>query len=373
MSKTPKGVRAPAFERLLSRFLKWFLTSWWFWIFYISLSVLFIFGISFNNPYSWAVTIRAIFISAFSLFIVWRWQLTSRELFIRRPDERVLIFLVLLIFALVFGLYYFSINNLPTSPETWSQYWFDLTKWMLLYSFILGFGYMLIHREVEAINTYYYSNFKEGEGSSKLSSYRDPKDEPYWIKKENVEGYWVLRFMYFWKSEFTIKARKLAKHSDWERIEVWIDAKKGIPKWVVSDYHYRELWYKVEGELPVLYTSFFLNFHTPIPVTNQKLASSIFQNFNKPTKDLLKTSITGRADGLVEDLREFFEIFSESWKNLHPKEWVSNFGLSEKTAAFASGLPWTYWRYPEGVEEKERYLQENIGRSEDQPQNKQTK
>ena len=370
LSRTPKGVRAPAFERLLSRFLNWFLTSWWFWLFYLSLSALFVLVVYLNHPSDWQIIIRMISISAVSLFFVWRWQITSKELFFRRPDERVLIFLVLVIFTLVFGVYYMSVNNLPTSPETWGAYWFDLIKWMLLYSCILGFGYMLIHRDYETVNTYFYKNLKGENESSKISSYRDPKDEPYWIKKENVKNYWVLRFMYFWKSELTLKTKKITRHSDWERIEVWIDAQTGNPKWVVSDYHYRELWYKVEGELPVLYTSFFLNFHTPIPVTNQKLAFSISKNFNKPTKDLLKTSITGKADELVEGLREFFEVFSESWKKLHPKEWVSNFGLSEKTAGFASGLPWTHWRYPKGVEEKENYVQENIARYEDQPQNK---
>ena len=42
--------------------------------------------------------------------------------------------------------------------------------------------------------------------------------------------------MYFWNSELTIKTKKIARNSDWERIEVWINAQKGIPKWIVSDY-----------------------------------------------------------------------------------------------------------------------------------------
>ena len=71
----------------------------------------------------------------------------------------------------------------------------------------------------------------------------------------------------------------------------------------------------------------------------------------------------------VRNSRSFLNLL-HSWKKLHPKEWVSNFGLSEKTAGFASGLPWTHWRYPKGVEEKENYVQENIARYEDQPQNK---
>jgi len=223
---------------------------------------------------------------------------------------------------------------------------------------------MVIHREVETVNTYFYSNLESKVGSSRFTGYRDPKDEPPWLKKEDSKGYWVLRFMYFWKYELTT-----VPHSDWERIEIWIDAQKGTPKWVVSDYHYRELWYKVEGELPVIYTSFFLNFHTPIPVINSEIAASISRSFNRPTKDLIKTSITGKADEIVEELRDFIEIFGKSWKKLHPKEWIVKFGLSDQTAGFASGLPWTHWRYSHGTEQKERYQRENIGRPEDQPQN----
>jgi len=54
-----------------------------------------------------------------------------------------------------------------------------------------------------------------------------------------------MRFMYFWHYEITT-----VPHADWERVEVWVDAENGTPKWVVSDYHYRELWYSIEKEIP---------------------------------------------------------------------------------------------------------------------------
>jgi len=171
--------------------------------------------------------------------------------------------------------------------------------------------------------------------------------------------------MYFWRYELTMDP-----HSDWERIEVWVDAKTGLLKWIVSDYHYRELWYKVEGNLPVLDASFLMNFHTPIPIINSKIASSISNSFNKPVKNLLATSLYGEQNEILKDLKDFFEIYSKIWMKLHPKDWIINFGLTERTAEFASGLPWTYWRYVFGVLEKNFYIKGNIGNSQYQPQNR---
>jgi len=371
LSRTPKGVRSQALERLLSSFLDWFLNSSFFWVFYLAISGLLIFVVYFSDISSFIPTISAIAVSALSLFLVWRWRIASKELFEKRPDERVLIFVVFVILALFSGLYFFQINNPPTNPATWTVTWILLAAGMFFFSLVLGIGYLLIHRELEMVNTYFYNNFESKLKSRRFSSYRDPKDEPSWLKKENVKGYWVFRFMYFWKYEFAVKSKTIVPHSDWERIEVWIDAQSGVPKWVVSDYHYRELWYKVEGDLPVLYASFLVNFHTPIPITNSKIASSISDSFNKPTKELLKTSLSGKEDKIVEDLKNFFEIFSKIWINLHPKDWIITFGLSDRAADFVCGLPWTYWRYVFGIDEKERYLRENIVQPEHQPQNRQ--
>ncbi|MCK5628154.1 hypothetical protein KAI12_01690 [Candidatus Bathyarchaeota archaeon] len=365
LSATPKGVRRLALEHLLSRFLEKFLRSWLIWIFYMSLSTVLVLSVYVLRPSDFSAIIGALIASAVTLFFVWRWRTISKDLFEKRPDERVLIFIVYIVLALLFGFYFSVIAYIPSNPETWVESWWMWTPWMLFLSFVLGVGYMLIHRDVEVVNTYFYDNSGSTSGSRSFSGYRDPKDAPYWLGKDDVEGYWVFRFMYFWKYEVTT-----VPHSDWERVEIWVDAETGIPKWVVTDYHYRELWYKVEGDLPVLYTTFIINFPTPIPITNSKELLRISHVSRKPTKDLIRTSISGTADEFVEDLQDFFDELSEFWVELHPKDWVSGFGLSERAAGFCSALPWTYWRYSYGVEEKERYLRENIGRPENQPQNR---
>ena len=363
LRRTPKGVRSLALERLLSKFLKFFLRAMIFWVFFLSLAALMVLAVYIRDPSDLTRLFSALTVTLVSLAMVWQWRRVSKKLFEKRPDERLLILIVSLILALSFLFFYINIVNPPLDPLNWAGQWNGTIAWMILFSGILGFGYFVIHREAEVLTTYFYGNSEVEAGSSRFTGYRDPKDEPFWIRNENVESYWILRFMYFWKYELAT-----VPHSDWERIEVWIDAQKGTPKWVVSDYHYRELWYKVEGDLPILYTSFFLNFHTPIPITNSKLTASIDSRFNKSTKDLLKTSLSGRADEVIEELKNFFEVFSESWKELHPKDEIINFGLSDKTAGFLSGLPWTYWRYPYGVEEKEKYLREIIVEPEDQPE-----
>jgi len=365
LSQTPKGIKSQAFERLLSKFLDWFLNSRWFWVFYFSISTLLITAVYVNSHSSYIPTISAIAVSIISLFLIWRWRVASKQLFEKRPDERVLIFAVFIILALSSGIYFLQINNPPTNPATWSITWVILAIAMFLFSLVLGLSYLLIHREFEMVNTYFYYNNQFKTKSRRFSSYSDPNDEPFWIKEERVETYWVFRFMYFWRYELTMDP-----HSDWERIEVWVDAKTGLLKWIVSDYHYRELWYKVEGNLPVLYASFLMNFHTPIPIINSKIASSISNSFNKPVKNLLATSLYGEQNEILKDLKDFFEIYSKIWMKLHPKDWIINFGLTERTAEFASGLPWTYWRYVFGVLEKNFYIKGNIGNSQYQPQNR---
>ncbi|MGD8545924.1 MAG: hypothetical protein PVH12_07090 [Candidatus Bathyarchaeota archaeon] len=362
LSTTPKGVRRLAFETLISRFLAKFLNSWLVWLFYLSISTLLLFAAYVIQPSNPQIFISPIVYSAATLFFVWRWRKISPDLFERRPDERVLIFIVYIVLALLFGFYFESLMRPPTSPETWLRSWFIWTRWMLLLSLLLGLAYVFIHREVEVTNTYYYDNSKPATEPYRFTGYRDAINEPYWLKQDNTKAYWVLRFMYFWKYEIT-----RTPHSDWERVEIWIDAEEGKPKWVVTDYHYRELWYRVEGELPLLYTTFFINFHSPIPITDSNEVMTLSHIFGKTSSSLAKTVVTGTVDEIVENLEDFFERLSKSFVELHPGEWISSFGLSERAANFCSKLPWIHWRYPHGVENLEKYLSEPIVKMEDQP------
>lgn len=315
-------------------------------------------------PYSsgveYPVLASAAIASAATLFFVWRWREASKELLQRRPDERVLITIVYAILALLYGFYFQVIVNPPATPEVWAGSWSVWTKWLLLLVLLLGFGYLSIHRECEVVNTYFYDNSPSG--VSRVLPFKEPYDEPFWIKEDNVKAYWVLRFMYFWRYE-------VAKipHSDWERVEVWVDAENGTAKWVVSDYHYRELWYKAKANLPMLYIRFFLNFHTPIPIVNLDETESISRVLRQKNRNLVKIAASGKASEIAESLRSSFENSSKLMTDLHPADWICGYGLPNVAAGFCSKLPWTYWRYPHGLEKAETYLQKPAAQIEDQP------
>ena len=362
-SSSPKGVRRLALERLLARFLEWFIPSRAIWIFYLLLSALLVSSAyTYSKGGEYPVVASAVLASAVTLFFVWRWRKASKELLERRPDERVLIFVVYIILALLYGFYFEVLVNPPAIPEGWVWSWLVWSRWLLLLTLLLGLGYVFIHRETEVVNAYFYDNSQPTSDTSRASPFKEPRDMPFWLKEEKVKAYWVLRFMYFWRYE-------VAKipHSDWERVEVWVDAEKGTAKWVVSDYHYRELWYKVEGEMPMLYINFFINFHTPIPVVDSDETEAISHIFSQTTGNLIKTTATGKASKIVERLRTRLKTLPKLWTNLHPAEWIQGYGLQSVAADFCSKLPWTYWRYPHGLEEPEKYAEEPAAKPEDQP------
>ena len=381
ISSSPKGVRRLALERLVARFLEWVIPSRALWGFFLVLSALLIYSVYleyltktsiYAEEVVAAARVAALFATAAAivgLILVWRWRKASDELFKRRPDERVLILVVYIILALLYVFSFTIITNPPRAhrdppfiPEGWTWSWLMWTIWLLTLTFLLGFGYIFVHRECEVANTYFYDNRSSKSGASQVSPFKESHDEPFWLKEERVNAYWVLRFMYFWRYEVA-----KVPHSDWERVEVWVDAEKGIARWVVSDYHYRELWYKVEGDFPMLYVKFFTNFHTPVPVVNSSEIESISHVFGQTTRNLTKTAVTGKSSEIIEHLRARLEILSKLWTDLHPPEWIRGYGLPNVAASFCSKLPWTYWRYPNGLEEAERYLVKPATGVEDQP------
>lgn len=381
----PEGIRRLALESLVARFLHWFNRSRPIWLFYMSLSIFFVSlvyvvwrsGLA-AYPYfegdKWYVLMPALVASGVLLGLVWRWRKASQELLQRRPDERVLIFLVYAILALLYGFFLEVIVNPPffylygsrppgalgIIPAGWIGSWSIWTGCFIFFSIIIGLGYICIHRESEIVNIYFYDNRTPTSGVTTVPAFKESYDEPFWLKEENVDAFWVLRFMYFWRYE-------LAKvpHPDWERVEVWIDAETGTVRWVVSDYHYRELWYRVIGDLPVLYVNFFINFHTPVPVVNAANAESISRVFQQETIPLIKTAIVGKAPGIMDHIG--LETLPQRWTDIHAADWIRPYGLLGVTAAFCSKLAWTYWRYPYGLEKGERYRKEPASRVEDQP------
>jgi hypothetical protein len=73
-----------------------------------------------------------------------------------------------------------------------------------------------------------------------LQTYREGEQPP-WLQGR---AYWVWRFVILAPAEITKFWER-----DWERVEVWVRAegeRAGEIEWILSDFHYRELWYRPE-------------------------------------------------------------------------------------------------------------------------------
>lgn len=367
ISTNTKGVRRLVYEKLLENFLGKVLDLKIILAIFGALSTIFVFLVHINQG-SGAIsnvsrdlpTIIAICFSAVILIFVWRWSVKSQELFKQKPDETILILVVYVVLGILYGFFYRIIFNFPANTAGWVLAWFDWTFWFLFLSAVLGLGYILFHREVEVVNTYFYDNSKIESKLGKSPMYKDFADEPFWLKRDKIKSFWVIRFMYYWRYE-------LAKvpHPDWERIELWFDAEKGTLKWFVSDYHYRELWYEVKDYISTIYVSFFLNFHTPIPILNQQEINAITESLNKDNMTLLRNFINGESKEIIEKIEQI--MTKDFWAQLHPAEWISKFGLQNIAAEFSSKIPWRFWRYPFGLEKPETYFDKPATLPKDQP------
>ncbi|MBD3207165.1 hypothetical protein GF319_12590 [Candidatus Bathyarchaeota archaeon] len=382
------GVRKMAFEELTSRFLGWFINSRLLWIVYSIISILFfnnviahyynpkdpkvllpwefittLIGISSQSEGSFSLLFNSgiiysscLIVSVLLLSLVYIWKRFSSQFYQKRPDERLLVFSVFLILALFYGMFSQILTQNLFSVffiDTWYVFgaW---SKWLMLLTTILGLTYIFIHRESEITNIYLYQKEKS-ESHDSLFPYINYEDRPFWLDEEETDTYWVLRYMYYWRYELT-----LLPHSDWERVEVWIDAKTGKAKWVVSDYHYRELWYKVEDDISgKLYVSFLINFHTPIPLVNKMDLNRIRNLLSIKTSELLNILLTGVQ---IQPIKT-----NDKYTSLHSDYWVQRYGLPKVAAGFCSKLPWTYWRYPYGIDNREKYGRTPAAINSDQP------
>ncbi len=274
-----------------------------------------------------------------------------------------MVFVIYLILFMFYGLYYQVITsmdlvilNIVSLFDIGTGPWVIAIKWFLFFTAILTLTYIFIHRECEISNVYLYDSTAKSELNNSTTPYRDDKDKPLWLQKEESNLYWVLRFMYFWRYELT-----LIPHPDWERVEVWVDAKTGDAKWIVSDYHYRELWYKVEGDLKSkgLHVGFLANFHTPIPLVTEDEINRFTNVLGQNKKNLMKMLISGKY--------LFGEATSKKYHEIHPSNWVQKYGLKGVAANFCSELNWCYWRYPWGTDNTSKYLNYPSTLPEEQP------
>jgi hypothetical protein len=245
----------------------------------------------------------------------------SQDLVKIRPDESALILSIYLCLFLVFPIIVWILLNAPSTffyniPLSWISEWFwGWTVPFLSLSAILGFGYIFIHRETETINTYFFDNRTQEKGNSEMKPFNETERIPWIEADKETEHFWVIRFLYYWAAEFTLPK----PHNDWERVELWVDAKTGALKWVVSDYHYRELWYKIDDPhskpLPDLFVKIWPNFHTPIPIVNYDEASSYYSALSSPKRDLLRMIWRGFQMKLSREYRKQKKTAINSEKN----------------------------------------------------------
>jgi hypothetical protein len=353
---------------------------------------------SYGSGESPMVTFFAIAIPSFSIAIIATrfWQ-RSKVIIEKRPDERALILSIHLCLFLIFPTIIFLAFNLPQELLNWAptlvrgevnyylitQIWArQFLIWALPFVFlsvILGIGYIFVHRETEIVNAYLFDNRPQKGLDSNLKAFNQAGEVP-WIENDReTDFFWVIRFMYYWRFEATFPL----PHSDWERVELWVDAKNGVLKWVVSDYHYRELWYKVENpvENPIsnLYVRIVTNFHTPIPVVDFNQASAFSKIFGQSingessasTLHLLNLAFSGLSRNptgvLSEQQAEVVQAIPTAekanyWNALHSKSFFG--GVCDKfVSAYLSIYPYTEMRYNYGV---------NCKKSSDQTENKKT-
>ena len=169
-------------------------------------------------------------------------------------------------------------------------------------------------------------------------------------------NYWVIRYMYFWPVEITFPL----PHIDWERLELWVNARTGKLEWVVTDYHYRELWYEINGKVDRLLVDFDPNFHTPMPITIGDEYSFI-QNFlanNIDLKNFIKSQLKLIVKGKWMNLwigTIFESPIREYYRNLHRAEKIMEIVGSRLLSSRLAALHWKNWRYPLGTDRKEIY------------------
>lgn len=201
---------------------------------------------------------------------------------------------------------------------------------------------------VDNINMYFYD-----EEEKDIRPYKHDYDKPVWLKGTH---YWVFRFMYFWPFEMTPSLRGFM-HEDFERVELWINAESGRPEWAISDYHWRELWYKIPElkEDIALQVNFTKNFHTPVlsVVNRSRLEEIKFEKESwinawkavfyylrisryiaKKTKEQQKQLSAGLKKRGGALAKFFIDIPSP---------------INIAAADTMAGFPWNLFRFPKGV------------------------
>ncbi len=123
-----------------------------------------------------------------------------------------------------------------------------------------------------------------------------------------ADAYWVYRYVWYWPLEITFPL----PHDDWERADIWVNARTGKIEWITSDYHWRELWYqnavKVRGVNPII--DFLFNWNTPEPLT-VKDGAPVHESITPYFEE-------GKAIGeFADQLPWMFARYKQSCEHLH--------------------------------------------------------
>jgi hypothetical protein len=190
-----------------------------------------------------------------------------------------------------------------------------------------------------------------------------PGHEPYWLKGRL---YWVWRFV-------TLAPAELIKfwEKDWERLEVWIRGEgenKGRIEWIVSDWHYRELWFEYQAftragarqvhdrilsaDLDsdrfltwVIQLDMDLVFHSPA-VRGIYLGRGRGLSFGRRVLSIFSAIIRKRAKDSPEKYAHNLDMFElQGGRLLH--DMPEHFRMAGVKRLLS--MPWTYWRFPHGA------------------------
>jgi hypothetical protein len=196
----------------------------------------------------------------------------------------------------------------------------------------------------------------------KLFPYRGGH-EPYWLEGK---FYWVWRYV-------TLAPAELMKfwEKDWERLEIWVRAdgdNRGRIEWIVTDWHYRELWYKYAAftgdsarsvhdrflsrsvDTPekltwVVDLDMDLVFHCPV-IRGVYLAEGNRLSVWRRALSILTVMMRRRHRENPEDYAQKLEEFE-----IQGGEFLDDIPeiFRMVTASRVLSWPWTYWRYPHGA------------------------
>ena len=200
----------------------------------------------------------------------------------------------------------------------------------------------------------------------------DPKDrhfpyrsghEPYWL---SGKYYWVWRYV-------TLAPAELLKfwEKDWERLEIWVRAEgdgRGRIEWIVTDFHYRELWFKydsfVGGRAREIHDSVLLKhvqsdrlltwvveldmnlvFHSPV-VRGIYIAQGRKLSVGRRLLAILNVILRKRVEERPEKYKRALEMLE-----IQGSEFLDDVPEHFRTTVTRRllSLPWSYWRFPRGV------------------------